>query len=165
MPGGAGLLLAILAGLVLPGLVRVMPLLLLQFLLLGLLGLLARLPAGFLAGLLVGHFWAMFVCIGLLVGLVLAVMFVTGGAFLLPVAGVWLLRSRSGLLFATLTLAQTCLGASLGTLRRRQPWVGWRIFGCVLLLFWHGRGAAHIPHGSCICSLLGEALADLHVIF
>ena len=162
MPGGAGSLLAILAGHVLPGLVRVMPLLLLQFLLLGLL---ARLPAGFLAGLLVGHFWAMFVCIGLLIGLVLAVMFVMGGAFLLPLAGVWLLRSRSGLLFATLTLAQTHLEASLGTLRRRQPWVRWRIFGCVLILFWHGRGAAHISHGSRICSLLGEALADLHVIF
>ena len=90
MLGGAGSLLAGLSGLVLPGLVLVTPFVLLGILLvvlvLGLLlaGLLARFLAGFLARL----FLAGFVCAGLLARFVLAMMFVAGGAFLLPLTGV-----------------------------------------------------------------------------
>ena len=94
MLGGAGSLLAGLSGLVLPGLVLVTPFVLLGILLvvlvLGLLlaGLLARFLAGLLVGLLARLFLAGFVYAGLLTGFVLAVMFVVGGAFLLPLTGV-----------------------------------------------------------------------------
>ena len=87
MSGGAGSLLAGLARLILPGLVMVAPLFLSRFLLL-VAFLLGRLLAGFLARLLVGLFEAMFVHAGLLAGFVLTAMFVVGGVFLLPVAGV-----------------------------------------------------------------------------
>ena len=75
MPGGTG---SLLARLVLPCLVGVVLLLLTQLLLIALL----------LAGLFVGLLWAMLVHAGLLARFVLAAMFVAGGAFLLPVAGV-----------------------------------------------------------------------------
>ena len=78
-PGSAHSLLAGFARLVLLGLVLVVPLILSRFLLL---------VAFVLAGLLVGLFWAVFVCAGLLAGFVLTTVFVVGGAFLLPVAGV-----------------------------------------------------------------------------
>ena len=84
MPGSTGLLLA---RLVLPSLVRVVPLLLACLLLLMVL-LFAGLLAGFLAGLFVGFFQAILVRAGLLTGYVLAMMFVVGGAFLFPVARV-----------------------------------------------------------------------------
>ena len=69
---------SLLAGLVLPALVGVTPLLLAWLLLMALL----------LAGLFVGLFQAMLVHAGLLTRFVLAAMFVAGGAFFLPVAGV-----------------------------------------------------------------------------
>ena len=87
MLGGAGSLLAGLAGLILPSLVMVTLLFLSKFLLLTAL-FLAELLAGFLARPLVELFWAVFFCAGLLAGFVLTMMFVVGGVFLLPVAGV-----------------------------------------------------------------------------
>ena len=80
MLGGAR---SLLARLVLPGLVLVVVLVLSRFLLLAVFVL-----AGLLARLLVGLFWAVSVCTGLLTRFVLATVFVAGGAFLLPVAGV-----------------------------------------------------------------------------